>query len=418
MAFLFQKFIILIGIVSIQSVAYACSMYKVTVDGKTMVGTNEDSWNTTPYLWFSARTDSTFGCGFTGSRPIGNNRYAAQSGMNEFGLAFSRLASYYPKKKSQNPDLRKIHQPDLFVEDVLKKCKTVEEVKKHLEQFDRSVFIELVFVYIEPSGKYLIVEPYNIIEGNDPNLVQSNFCPSITPEEDRRLQTRYRDGKDFLQNKSDTTIKFCTSLSKEMHVCRDKLGDGTLLTTIWDTKNIEFTLFFYHNYKEKKTFNLKNELVKGTQQYSIEALFSKNNEFKNLKNYITPFNTPLIRFVLMVFGLIFFFSSLIFGFWAFKKKNRLRYITLSCFFMILFIYMFVLTTNREIFYFPSPYVHYASNWVSVFAYTPYLVILFLIWFMLFRRKIELSRMKNLLLNFNTIFIIFLSFGLLYWRLLF
>ena len=30
----------------------ACSMYKITVDGKTVVGCNHDTWLYTPKIWF------------------------------------------------------------------------------------------------------------------------------------------------------------------------------------------------------------------------------------------------------------------------------------------------------------------------------------------------------------------------------
>ena len=40
----------------------ACSMYKITTDGKTMVGCNYDAWFTTPKIWFeNARTPDEYG---------------------------------------------------------------------------------------------------------------------------------------------------------------------------------------------------------------------------------------------------------------------------------------------------------------------------------------------------------------------
>ena len=83
---------------------------------------------------------------------------------------------------------------------------TVEEVKKYIEQYDHSIFIDDVFIYIDSSGKYLVVEPYQLIEGNNPNYVLSNFCPSITDNENARNLERYRNGEDFLKNnKSNET---------------------------------------------------------------------------------------------------------------------------------------------------------------------------------------------------------------------
>ena len=75
-------------------------MYKITADGKTMVGCNHDAWLTTPKVWFqNAKQANQYGAAFTGARQVSNNRTTPQSGMNTSGLVFSRLTSYYPIQK-------------------------------------------------------------------------------------------------------------------------------------------------------------------------------------------------------------------------------------------------------------------------------------------------------------------------------
>ena len=61
-------------------------MYKVTKNGKTMVGCNEDAWRTTSHIWFEVGQNKQYGAAFTGSRWDGENGYAPQSGMNEHGF--------------------------------------------------------------------------------------------------------------------------------------------------------------------------------------------------------------------------------------------------------------------------------------------------------------------------------------------
>ncbi len=42
--------------------AQACSMYKITINGKTVDGCNEDAWRTTPRAWFeTAKLPSEYG---------------------------------------------------------------------------------------------------------------------------------------------------------------------------------------------------------------------------------------------------------------------------------------------------------------------------------------------------------------------
>ena len=52
-------------------------------------------------------------------------------------------------------------------------------------------------------------------------------------------------GVEFLKTKVDTTLQFYSALSDTMHVCRPKIGDGTLLTSIWDLNALHVDLFFY-----------------------------------------------------------------------------------------------------------------------------------------------------------------------------
>jgi len=402
-------------------------MYKLTFDGKTMVGNNEDAWRTTPHIWFETRKNDKFGCCFTGSRAIGQNKYAAQSGINEYGLTFSRLTAYHPQMI--DPDFEKkekINEPDLFLMNVLHSCKNVDEVYAFFERFDHSCFLHDVFVYVEPSGKYLVVEPYKLKVGTDPHFVQSNFCPSITVEEIRRKQPRYRNGIDLLRTKIDTSLSFCTQVSNDMHVCRDKIGDGTLLTTIWDTKNRSMHLYFYHDYTTRVSFDLMEELSKGDHQFKISSLFPTNTGFEQLKSYVTPFNTPTLRIALALLGLFFFLSSLFFASALFHveaaKGLRSLKVGLSIVLLTAFWYMFVLTTNIEVFYFSAPYTHYSSSLISISSFIPYLIlicILAVLW--LHWRKNSFnswSKISKVVLTVNSAALIGTIIGFLYWGLFF
>ncbi len=130
-------------------------MYKITVDGKTMVGCNHDAWLTTPKIWFeNAKHKNEYGTVFTGSREVSSNRTTPQSGMNTEGLTFSRLASYYPVQNNPFSNRLKITNEADYLSEILHKCATVKEVKKHIEQYDHSFFLNDVFIYIDSLGDY------------------------------------------------------------------------------------------------------------------------------------------------------------------------------------------------------------------------------------------------------------------------
>jgi hypothetical protein len=223
--------------VGVSEGSLACSGYKLTIGDKTILGANEDAWRVTPHIWFEkAKGKDQFGAAFTGSRYDGKNGYAPQSGMNEMGLAFERLASFHPIQESF-AHRKKISNPTRYLKDILHTCKSIEEVKAFISQYDHSYFIEDVFLYVDRTGKYLVVEPYTLKTGNDPSYVISNFCPSITSQDNANKLDRYRNGAAYIKDGFNTSLTFCRALSDTMHVCRNKIGDGTLLSSIWDLKN-------------------------------------------------------------------------------------------------------------------------------------------------------------------------------------
>lgn len=404
--------------------SHACSMYKITVDGATMVGCNHDTWYTTPKIWFkNAKKPNQFGAGFAGARKVSNNITAPQSGMNEVGLTFSRLVAYHPIQANPLQNKIKITNEVDYLSDILHKCASIEDVKKYIEQYDHSIFIEGVFIYIDITGRYLIVEPYKLTEGDDPNYVLSNFCPSITDKESARKLKRYRNGEDFLNNHEvKTSLSYCSALSDTMHVCRNRNGDGTLLTSIWDTKDKLVNLYFYHSYDTSFQLNLIEELAKGDHTIDLPNLFPKNKEFERLKSYITPFNTPVLRFSLVLLGGILTLLSILVGiFLIIKRKSDFPFIPLillSAMNLLLTAYLVVLFFNKSLYYFDAPYKDYSSNLISASSYIPFLLLLIIIpstsfTIKQFKSVKTKSWLKAILFSNNLIYImLILSFS--YW----
>ena len=398
---------------------FACSMYKVTSNGKTVIGCNHDTWFLTPRIWFE---NTGFGAGFTGARFDGNNGVAPQSGMNEFGLAFSRLAAATPTKETVGANKKPISNPTLFLKNVLHSFKTVEEVKNYVDQFDHSVFIQDVLIYVDQSGKYLIVEPYKTILGNDPKYVLANFCPSEITDFNSIKQERYINGTTFLKNNNGSDINFFTALSDTMHVCRKKIGDGTLLTSIWDTNSGEVNLYFYHNYKHRVKFNLKEELAKGDHFFEVPTLFPKNKEFERLSEFKTPLNSKEIDRFLMFSSCLFLFSACYFPVSYLRKKSESRYKNLKLLLfplsLVMLYFMFVLATEMGFYYYPAPYKDYKFSSLTIVAYVPFLILLLIFPFALINKNIlkekSWSFFGRWLFTINNLVYIILIILFVYW----
>lgn len=400
----------------------ACSGYKLSIGNRTFFGSNHDTWLTTPHIWFETASIGKYGAAFTGARFDGANGYAPQSGMNEMGLAFERLASYHPVQESF-ANRKTISNPTKYLKDILHTCKTVEEVQGYISKYDHSSFIEDIFIYADKSGKYLIVEPYKLTVGNDPTYVISNFCPSITPEQNANKLDRYRNGVAFLKNGVDTTLEFCTALSDTMHVCRKKIGDGTLISSIWDLNNGTVNLYFYHDYKTTVQFNISQELKKGDHIIAIETLFPPNREFEQLRNYKTPKDSILIGVFIVVSAGFFLLTSIFFLIQYFRRREDKKYAYVQLLLfpigLILCYYMYVLSGPVNVFYFPAPYEHPTNAFISLTSYIPFLLLVLILPFFVINYRLIKEKswilLAKWLFSFNNLIYTILIGLFVYWR---
>lgn len=402
----------------------ACSIYKITVHDKTMVGTNFDAYYLTPRIWFEPKDSLTaYGAAFSGGRIDGNRGYAPQSGMNEVGLSFSRLAA--PTPETNIVDMREkkaITNPNAYLKSILHQCKTIEEVAQFVHQYDHRYFSQDVFIYIEKSGRYLIVEPYTTSKGDDASYVLSNFCPSAADDAYRHTLMRYHHGVEFLKNKQDTTIAFCTALSDTMHVCRKKLGDGTLLSSLWDLKSGMITLYFYHDYQHKVSFNIHQELAKGNHFFDIVSLFPINHEFEKLRAVVTPQTHPSMGLFLSICRILLIGT----GFYLFiaflrkrKASNHAKYFFVGAALnVVLLFFLVVLAMNIAFFYASAPYQDYKFTLLTVAGYIPFLLLLLLYPFLRVNWKVMKENSWHIIskgvFTLNSVLYLVLFFLFAYW----
>lgn len=270
--------------------SYSCSMYKITMHGKTFVGNNEDFWNSNTRIWFEKGKISEYG-----SMYVGYDNMYPQGGMNEEGLVFDGFAidPYIPRHKSNKP----IFQADMG-KTIMQTCKNVDEVSNFLNNYDLSSLSQGMILYVDKSGDYLIVEADTVIKGNDDKYLLSNFCPSRTPDLDAVEIPFYQRGRKMLEAKADTSLTYLQSLSDTLHQRWPGNVAGTLYTTIYDLNEGTINLYFYHDYNFSVKFKLKDELNKRDTILVIPSMFPNNtdgqsqfNQFNKAKTFIEKINT-------------------------------------------------------------------------------------------------------------------------------
>lgn len=412
---------ILLQVVSHDS--FACSMCKVTINGRTYLGNNEDSWRIGSRIWFENKTFGNYGVVYVG---YGDN--FPQGGMNEAGLAFDGL-TIYPKAINIDPIKTTETNPNKFIREIMQNCITVEDVRNYAIKFNRP-FNGGVLFFTDKFGKYLIMEPDTMTIGNDKKYIIANFCPSNTSDKQKLNFDRYKRGNDFLLNHTnDTNSHYCLALVETMHECRNKIGDGTMYSFIADLEEGNLSLYFYHDFKHTKEFNLKAELAKGNHAFEMLDIFTANADYKKLIDYKTPQNNGTMRLFLICCEVLFSFSSLFFLVSFFRNRKSISKVNKSkpkiklllfAVSLILLYYANALSNNQAIFYFPSPYHDWKFSMLNIAAYIPFLLLIVIVPLIIQNIKVlkatNWTTFSKYLFTLNNLTYLVLIFLFAYWKL--
>lgn len=406
----------------LQVESFACSMCKVTINGHTYLGNNEDSWRIGSRVWFENKTLENFGTVY-----VGYSDNFPQGGLNEAGLAFDGLTIFH-KALNLDPTKTTETNPNKFIREIMQNCTTVEDVRNYAIKFNRP-FNGGVLFFAEKFGKYLVMEPDTMTIGNDAKYIIANFCPSTTSDKKKLNFERYKRGNDFLLNHTnDTSSNYCLALVDTMHESRNKIGDGTMYSFIADLEEGNFSLYFYHDFKHDKEFNLKTELAKGNHSFEMLDIFPPNTNYKKLLDFKTPQNNGTMRLFLICCKALFSFSSFFFLFSFLRNKKSVLQVNsanpkikilLFVISTILLYYANALSNNQAIFYFPSPYHDWRFSMLNIAAYIPFLMLLLIVPLIVQNIKVLKTTtwtiFSKYLFTLNSLTYLALIFLFVYWK---
>ena len=360
--------------------ARPCSMFKITLYGKTMVGNNEDAWRIDSRIWFEKGEHGNYGAAY-----VGHEDWFPQGGLNEAGLAYDGF-KVYGRALHIRKGLKKMGSFPDFLKSILRECATVRDVQRMADRYDRRALNGSMLLYVDRSGEYLVVEADTTILGHDEKYVLSNFCPSVTPNLDAVPISRYQRGRAFLRDKADTSLRFCTAVMDTMHECRPGLGDGTAYTSIYDLNQGLIYLYFYHDFRRHVTFDLKKELAKGNHMFIMHSLFPPNSEYIRLTRYKTPFNSHPLEVALVLMGgfmiitLPLFLIIYLVALWRQAKTGISRpYLFIWPLLLVINLamtwYAYNLLSNHAMYYFPAPYKEEGRWFFNLSAWFPLTLLL-------------------------------------------
>lgn len=294
-------FIVLLGCSAI--VTHACTFFKITKDGRTIVGNNEDAWSINSRVRFVNGGPGEYGAiyfsHFNGS-PM--RIRIDQGGMNSEGLVFDGLA-VPAKNLVPGGDLPLIHFSDLMPI-VMRTCATVHEAEALIRKYDTSLLNHAFVILVDRNGDYLIAEGDTLYTGNDAIQAFGNFRMSACSNLDSVPIQRYQKGRALLAEGAETSLSFGTAVLDRMAARRSGSDErsgisGTLYSNLYDPQNGIVNLYFYHDYATVRSFNVKEELAKGDHEVEMASLFPENADFKKLEAYTTPFHARWLFYALV-----------------------------------------------------------------------------------------------------------------------
>jgi len=262
------------------STTYACSMYKITQDGKTIVGNNEDYINANTEVWFVPAGDNLYGV-----MNLGFDNGFAQGAVNEAGLMFDGFAMPYLKVKNFKGKT-KVSGNELIAP-IMNSYSTVLQVKEHLSKIDLRFLDNSMLVFVDKSGAYLIVEGDELVIGDDAEKSFSNFYPSQNPDHEKVNIPMYQKGLKHLKaSESKPTFDYCGSVMNNFQQVI------TQYTSIYDLQEGKIRLYHYQNFDDFVELDLSEELKKGKHKLSIPSMFSKDTkgyEYYEIYNDVDAF---------------------------------------------------------------------------------------------------------------------------------
>lgn len=284
-------------------VASACTAFKSTHEGVTIIGNNEDAWSTNAQVRFEQGGKGRYGgiyFGHYNGSPL--KKMTDQVGMNEAGLVFDGLV-IEPQGSRKAQRGRSLSFIDLMPM-VLRSCSDVHQAADLLRTVDRSWLTGAMLFLADRNGEYLVVEADTMLLGNDPTFAVGNWRMSTCVDPGAIPIPRLQAGRALLNGDAPANVRFGTEVLDRMKACRSKLGEGTLFSTVFEPNKGVAHLYFYHDFTERIAFELEKELAKGDRTIPMASLFGVRPEYVALLSYRTPFHQRWIWWSIALIGVL------------------------------------------------------------------------------------------------------------------
>ncbi len=259
--------------------SYACTMYKITKNGKTIIGNNEDWITPNTQIWFENKDVDSYAVMYVGFMDI------PQGAINEAGLVVDGFSTSWQSIENSNGKTK--ISLDTALATVMQTMGTVEEVKAYYEGLDLSEMTTYQLVFVDRSGTYLIIEGDEMIIGDDSEKTFSNFYYSQTSSIKEVPLPYYQKGVEYINSTiPKVTLDYCSNVMKNM-IQTDITA--TQYSTVYDLAEMKVRVYFHHDFNEFIELDLYQEFKKENYKVKMADLFPDSSSGKQ---FYLKFNNP------------------------------------------------------------------------------------------------------------------------------
>jgi hypothetical protein len=284
-----KKLIVLFAVLNISYLIIqpinACTVFNAFRNGKMFAATNKDWNNTNTRILFIPPSDGKYGRVYFGYQiPEG---FQNVGGMNEHGLWYDGAS--LPTRSDIKNHYNKPTVKGELCEKALEECTTIEEVIDMYKTYYTPHW-QGHSMWADKSGNSVIIEfgekDVVFIDKQKDLQIMTNFY--ISDEKNHRWYNcrRYKTVDHMLNQIQDISIESFTSILDAVH--RNGFTP-TVFSNIYDLKNGDIYIYYYHNFQEVVKLNIHEELDKGEQYLNMPELF---NGIKLLSPEIDKKNNP------------------------------------------------------------------------------------------------------------------------------
>ncbi len=249
--------------------ATACTIFRITLNGRTYMGNNE-AWNDpATKVWFLP-AEERGGTKVHGRVIFGYRNGYAQGGMNDQGLCYDWVAGYTDTQWAADP--AKQDYAGNFGEKVLEEAGTVDEAIALYERYNVADLSMARTLLVDATGASAVIgfrEGVFFVERS------SGPCQTLGWEEQatqKRLEAM------VAQATSDAKAQDILAMAGALSACRQSGAYTTYYSNIYDPSAGEVWVYQYGDDAQPVAFNLKEELAKGAHYYDLPAVRAQMTE--------------------------------------------------------------------------------------------------------------------------------------------